>query len=348
MHRARVIVLLAAGATAAACVPRGDDTPVPEGALVERSHATMGASVRLTAWTADEAAAVGAFDAVFAEFDRLDALLSVWKRGSDIVRLNEAAGRAPVPVSEETRRVLRTAAQVGGWTRGKFDVTFAALADVWRFDHDQDNAVPTAGAIARRLPLIDSSALVVDERAGTALLSRPGMRAHLGGIGKGYAVDRAAAILRSRRLTDFLIESGGDMYVAGRRGDRPWRVGIRDPRGPAERSFAAIDLTAAAISTSGDYERFFMTDGQRFHHIIDPDTGQPARLNRSVTIFATESILADALATGVFLLPPDEGMALIERLDGVEGVLVTARNEVRVSSGIKERLVRLAAPTDAP
>ena len=300
------------------------------------------------AWTADEAAAAAAFEAVFQEFDRLERLMSVWIDGSDIVRLNAAAGEHPVPVSPEVREVLLIAHQVSEWTGGKFDVTFGALSDLWKFDHDQDNVVPDRAEVLRRLPLIDYRALDVDERAGTAFLKRKGMRAHLGGIGKGYAVDRAVAVLRERGFRDFMIQAGGDLYVAGHRGERPWRLGIRDPRGPADRSFATLDLSDGTFSTSGDYERFFMKDGRRYHHILDLNVGEPARSCRSVTLVTDRAVIADALAKGVFILGPTAGMALIERLPHVEGVIVSARNEVLVSPGLKDRLVLLAPPTDAP
>jgi thiamine biosynthesis lipoprotein len=251
-------------------------------------------------------------------------------------------------VSREVREVLLDARRISEWTGGKFDVTFGALSGLWKFDHDQDGTVPSRGDVLAKLPLIDYEKLIVDERAGTAFLKEKGMRAHLGGIGKGYAVDRGVAILRERGLRDFMIQSGGDMYVAGSRGERPWRVGIRDPRGPAESSFAALDLADGAMSTSGDYERFFIKDGKRYHHIIDPDVGEPARGSRSVTIVATRSVLADGLSTGVFLIGPDKGMALIERLPGVEGVIVTEKNNVLVSSGLARRLVVKSPPTDAP
>ena len=324
-------------------------TPVSGSArLVERARVSMGSELRLTAWTADEAAAALAFDAVFQEFDRLERLMSVWIDGSDVVRLNAAAGEHPVLVSPEVREVLLIAHQVSDWTGGKFDVTFGALSDLWKFDHDQDNTVPDRAEVLRRLPLIDYRALDVDEEAGTAFLKRKGMRAHLGGIGKGYAVDHAAAILRGRGFRDFMIQAGGDLYVAGHRGDRPWRLGIRDPRGPIDRSFATLDLSDGTFSTSGDYERFFMKDGRRYHHILDLNVGEPARACRSVTLVTDRAVIADALAKGVFILGPKAGMALIERLPHVEGVIVSARNEVLVSPGLKDRLVLLTPPTDAP
>jgi thiamine biosynthesis lipoprotein len=308
----------------------------------------MGADLRVAAWTDDEAEAVSAFGAVFAEFDRLDALMSIWRDGSDVQRLNAAAGEGPVSISPEVRDVLLVARRVSEWTGGKFDVTFAALSDVWRFDQDLDGRVPSSGEVARRLPLVDYTAMQVHDDSGTAFLARKGMRIHLGGIGKGYAIDRAAGILRARGLDDFMIQTGGDLYVAGRRGDRSWRVGIRDPRGPDDRIFAAMDLTDATFSTSGDYERAFVRDGRRYHHILDPDTGEPARLSRSVTIVTASAALADALSTGIFILGAEKGLPLLEGLPGVEGVIVTADNAVRMSPGLRERLVLLAQPTDAP
>ena len=314
--------------------------------LVERAQVAMGSEVRFSAWTADEPTALAAFDEAFGEFQRLDALLSVWREGSDVQRLNQAAGIAPVTVDADTLQVLAAAIETGDLTHGKFDVTFAALSDLWKFDHDQDNTLPSPEAIRERLPLVDYRSLSIDAARRTAFIARRGMRVHLGGIGKGYAVDRAAAILKRRGLHDFMIRAGGDIYVAGRRGDRSWRLGIQDPRGPAEAIFAALDLADAALSTSGDYERFFIKDGRRLHHILDPDRGEPAVGCRSVTIVANRSIAADGLSTGVFVLGPAEGMALIERLPNAEAVIVTADNEVLVSSGLKDRLTIVAPPTE--
>ena len=306
----------------------------------------MGSELRLTAWTSDEPAALAAFDEVFADFDRLEGLLSIWRDGSDVQRLNAAAGLHPVTVSAETIDVLSVARQVGDWTDGKFDITFAALSDLWKFDHDQDDSVPSRADIDRRLPLIDYRQVEFDASARTAFVKKTGMRVHFGGIGKGYAVDRAVAVLRRRSLRDFMVQAGGDMDVGGRRGDRLWRLGIQDPRGPGGSSFASVDLSDATFSTSGDYERFFIKDGRRYHHIIDPDRGEPASGCRSVTIVSDRAVLADALSTGVFVLGPAQGMALIERLPQVEGVIVTADNEVMVSSGLKDAVQIISAPTE--
>ncbi len=324
-----------------ACTPQARQ----EAAMIEERRLAMGSELHLTALTADEPRARAAFAAVYAEFERLEALLSVWRPGSDTARINQAAGGAPVPVHADTRAVLRAAAQVSDWTDGAFDITFGALAEIWKFDHDQDNRVPAPADIASRLPRVDYRAVLLDEALGTVAIARPGIRIHPGGIGKGYAVDKAVAILRAAGLADFMVQAGGDLYVAGTPGDTPWRLGIQDPRGSAGESFAVVELSDATLSTSGDYERYFLQDGLRYHHLLDPATGVPARAARSVTIVAREAVWADGLSTGVFVLGPERGMALVERLAGVEAVVVSADNAVTVSSGLRDKVTIVKPPT---
>ena len=265
------IVLLLTG-----CGPSGPTPSVDGDELAERVGLAMGSKLTLQALTSDPGRADAAFDAIFAEFDRLDRLLSVWKPESDVVKVNAAAGVSPVAVGPDLIDVLRTARQMSEWTHGKFDVTFGALSDIWKFDQDQDDSVPTAEQIAVRRPLVDYKAIEVDAAAHTVFLRRQGMRMHLGGIGKGYAVEHAVQILRDRGFHNFLIQAGGDMYVAGLKRGRPWRLGIADPRNPTQ-SFGTLDLSDGTFSTSGDYERAFIRNGVRYHHIIDPETGMPAR-----------------------------------------------------------------------
>lgn len=341
-------VMLVAGVLGLMAACRAAPQPVALHQVEER-RLVMGSELHLTAWTADEPAARAAFAAVGAEFERLEGLLSVWRERSDVTRMNQSAGVAAVPVHADTRRVLQAAAQVSAWTAGRFDVTFGALAEVWKFDHDQDNRVPTDEEIAARLPRVDYHAVAVDDTAGTGFIARPGVRVHLGGIGKGYAVDRGVAILRAAGLRDFLVQSGGDLYAAGATigpsGATPWRLGIQDPRGEGGDPFASVEIADATFSTSGDYERFFIQDGVRYHHILDPATGQPARGCRSVTIVAREATVADGLSTGVFILGPERGMALVEALPDVEAVIVTADNQVSISSGLAGRVTILHPPT---
>jgi len=344
------VLLIVICAVITSCSPRPADPPATSGGrLIERLGLTMGSELRLTAWSSDEAGAQKLFDEVFARFDRLDSMMSVWRQGSDILRLNDAAGEHPVHVSPEVLESLEMAQKVSDWTEGKFDVTFGALADLWRFDdQDKDNRIPDPAEVHRRLPLINYHALILDHTASTAFLQHKGMRAHLGGIGKGYAVEQAVKIFRDGGLRDFMIQAGGDLYVGGTKGGQPWKLGINDPRGPGGSSFAMVELSNATFSTSGDYERFFMKDGVRYHHIIDPGTGEPARLCRSVTLVSPSPVIADAVSKGVFILGPEKGMALIERLPDLEGVIVSAKNQVFVSSGLKGKVTILHPPTDAP
>lgn len=343
----RSLAAIVAVASCAACSGGAAGSREPH--VVEGARVAMGTELRLTAWTADQSGAAAAFADVYAEFDRLDAILSIWQPGSEVTQLNAAAGLHPVAAGPEMRAVLTAARTVSEWTDGRFDVTFGVLSGLWKFDHDQDNRLPDMDQVRRLLPLIDYRSLIIDEGAGTAFLTRRGMRAHLGGIGKGYAIDRAAALMRARGFADFMIQAGGDIYVAGRRQGQPWRVGVQDPRGSADRVIAALDLSDAAISTSGDYERFFMKDGRRYHHIIDPRTGEPSQAGcRSVTIVAGSATVADGLSTGVFLLGPERGLALAERLPGVEAIIVTAANRVLVTPALKERVSLRAPPTDSP
>jgi thiamine biosynthesis lipoprotein len=319
------------------------ERPTPE--IVNRTYRAMGTQVAFTAYTTEPVRAGGAFEAAIAEFRRLEDLLSNWRPKSDISRLNARAGVQPVEVAPETLELLEKAKAMARLTKGKFDVGFGALADLWRFDHDQNNRVPEPAAVEARLPLVDVAALELDAERSTAYLPRAGMAIHVGGIGKGYAVDRAAEILRDRGFDSFMIQAGGDLYAAGRRGDRPWRVGIRDPRGPRSRFFAVAEIEDRTFSTSGDYERFFVKDGVRYHHIIDPDTGRPARGARSVTVFAPSAVLADALSTGVFILGVSRGLELVEGTEGVGAVIVDADNEVHVSRRLKGKVRMIAAPT---
>jgi thiamine biosynthesis lipoprotein len=250
-----------------------------------------------------------------------------------------------VAVSRDTIDALRAAWQVSQWTSGKFDVTFGGLADVWKFDHDKDERVPSDSEITARLPLVDYTGVVVDETGGTVFLTRRGARIHLGGIGKGYAVDRVSGMLRQHGFQHFMVQFGGDLYVAGQPGTDAWRLGISDPRGALGNSFATVELRDATLSTSGDYERFFIKDGRRYHHLLDPDTGRPARGCRSVSIVAKTATLADGLSTGVFILGPHAGMELVEALPDVEAVIVTEGNDVLISTGLRGKVEIIHPPS---
>ncbi len=179
------------------------------------------------------------------------------------------------------------------------------------------------------------------------MLERPGMRMGLGGIAKGYAVDAAARVLRAAGLTSFFVQAGGDLYVQGRKPDGSrYRVGVRDPRSANETDFfAMLEVEDHAFSTAGDYERGFVKDGHRYHHIIDPRTGYPATASRSVTIWAKDAFTADAIDDAVFILGPEKGLKLADELEA-GAVIVDAHNKVWVSERLKDKLHMLRPPTD--
>lgn len=290
-------------------------------------------------------AAVAAVEDVKDELRRLDDLLSEWKPESAFGRLNADPTR-PVTLTPEALGLLE---RTLGWsrrTRGAFDPTFASLWGLWRFTPSEAPQIPSAAEAKARAALIDYTKVRIE--GATVRLGAPGMKLGLGGIAKGYAVDRAVAILRGRGFAHFFIKLGGELYLAGTRGDRPWVAGVQDPRDPRS-AFAVLALKDSAFTTSGDYERYLVKDGLRYHHIIDPATGYPARGARSVTIVAPRAEDADALSTAVFVLGPKDGLALVESLPGVEAIMVTGDGQVRLSSGLEGKVqLRPLAPYAGP
>ncbi len=324
--------------------PSGPIKPLAK-TVVHLTHRAMGTQIVLTAYTDNKSRAEAAFEAAFVEFDRLEVLLTTWRNDSDVSKINAAAGGAAVKVAPETLAVVNKGIALAKLMDGKFDITFGALAGLWRFDHDQDDRIPSDAEIKRRLPFVGYEMIQVDEAKSTIRLSKKGVKLHLGGIGKGYAVDRAVAILVARGLTDFMVQAGGDLYVAGKKGDRPWRVGIRDPRSTRNAYFAAAEVADQTFSTSGDYERFFIEDGVRYHHILDPDLGRPARGTRSVTIMAPDALTADALSTGIFILGAKRGLEIVNAMPNVGAVIIEDDNTVHISPGLKDKVKVFRPPT---
>jgi thiamine biosynthesis lipoprotein len=288
---------------------------------------------------------------VFETFRRVEAEMSEWKDSSPLSGVNRAAGIAPVAVPDELRAVISRAVEIGALTDGAFDLTWAAMWGLWDFKAAQPR-VPTDGEIASRIGLIDYRKVVVDTDAGTVYLPEAGMVIGLGGIAKGYALDRAADALRGAGIGSFLLSAGGQIVVGGPRdagpgsgmGERPWRVGIRDPRGAADDIFATLELTESGVSTTGDYERYFVVDGVRYHHVLDPRTGRPSRGVRAVSVVCADATLADALSTALMILGVERGLAVVESLGGVEALFIDETGRVSVSSGLAGRLTIVHPP----
>ncbi|HZS37699.1 MAG TPA: FAD:protein FMN transferase [Polyangia bacterium] len=314
--------------------------------LVTRERTQMGTEVSFSALTDDEEGAARAFDAAFDEIDRIEKMMTTWRDDSEVSRVNQQAGVAPVKVSDEMIEVLEMAERASKLSGGAFDVTYYAMHGLWKFDQDLEEKIPDAAEIKRRIALIDYRKLKIDRAAKTLFLTKKGMAINLGGIAKGYAVDRAAAILKRAGFGNAIVKAGGDLFCAGSKDGKPWTTGIRDPRGGRGEVFAVMQLIDHAFSTAGDYERFFILDGKRYHHIIDPKTGYPATRSRSVTIYAPTAFLADALDDAVFILGWKKGIAMIEAIDDVGAVVVDDKGQVHVSSRVKDRVKILRQPTD--
>jgi thiamine biosynthesis lipoprotein len=288
---------------------------------------------------------------MFKEMKRLDLEMTTWKRDGvpegDIAKINDGAGDKPVPVSDETIAVIERALDVSKRSAGIFDITVQAFHGLWKFDEDMDGSLPDPAEVKKRLALIGWKDIVLDKKKKTVFLRRKGMAITLGGIAKGYAVDKCVELVKARGFTDFMVQAGGDMYVAGSKGTDPWVVGIRDPRGPKDSMFATSPIRDHSFSTSGDYERGFVKDGVRYHHILDPRTGQPAHASRSVTIRAKDAFTADAWSKVMFIYGWEKGLQLIKdnKLDDFEVVWVDDKNVVHITPGIEKDLKRIKEPT---
>jgi FAD:protein FMN transferase len=346
---------LRAIAVAALVAPVGQapssDPHGAEGArVVARSFPVMGTEVTFSAYTDDAAKADHAFAAAYDEIRRVERLMTDWERPgepeSDIVRINKAAGKRAVKVSGETIEVIEESLEMSRRSEGAFDISFAAMHGLWKFDEDMDKTLPPPEAIEQRRKLINWRDVIVDAKARTVKLRRAGMRIGLGGIAKGYAVDRCSAVLRAADLRDFMVQAGGDLYVSGKKGSVNWMVGVRDPRGGPRDIIARMPIEDHAFSTAGDYERGFVLNGKRYHHIIDPKTGYPATASREVTIFAPNAFLADALDDSVFILGPKKGMALVDSFRDCATFIVDSNNRVWMSRSLEGKIQRTAAPTD--
>jgi thiamine biosynthesis lipoprotein len=299
----------------------------------------MGSRFEVTAVHPDAATAWRALEAAYAEIDRLESLISEWIETSEVSAVNRSAGQHPVPVSPEVLALAQRALAVSRLTEGAFDITFLAVGRLWDFEAASP-AKPTPAAIREALAAVGADQVVVDTAAGTLFLRHPRAGIGFGGIGKGWAANEAVRILRAHGASGGVVNAGGDLLAFGRREDgRPWRVGIANPL-DRDHLFGYLEVTDQAVVTSGDYERFLIIDGERFSHIIDPRTGYPAKEVRSATILCPDAELADALATAVSVLGIAKGLALLDALNGVEGLLVDAQGRIHLSKNLGGQIVR--------
>jgi len=321
----------------------------PADPIVTVSGHAMGTGIVLKLYTdkGNRSQAQAAAELAMAEMARIESLMSEWIDSSEISRINQAAGTGvPQTVSAETVEVLQKGKAVNMSTGGAFAMSWRPLSGLWNFSADVAETmrqVPDEKAALEMTALVDDSQLLIDAPSKSVALRKAGMALGLGGIAKGYAIDRAMTILTEQGYKDALVFAGGDIRVAGKRGEASWLVGLQDPR--ASEHFALLYLRDEAIATSGDYERYFERDGKRYHHILDPKTGMPASGCRGVTVVTKYAVDADATATAVFVMGPQQGMQWIEQQPGMEAIIVDSASKVTLSTGLGSRVRILRPPT---
>jgi thiamine biosynthesis lipoprotein len=310
---------------------RSSDVPVARG---ERILMGTNWQIQLPLEPASSrASALQAFEAAFDEISRIEAVMSEWRADTPISAVNNAAGEGLVSVPAELRSIVERGVAFGELTLGAFDITWRGMGDLW--DLDGDFRPPTEAEIRPAIELVDFRRIQIEEdRVGLAV---EGMAIGLGGIAKGYAIDRAAMVLRRHGFKDFLINGGGDVLAAGKRGATPWRVGIRDPRGNKDSLIGRVKISEGAVVTSGDYERYRIIDGVRYHHIIDPRTGRPAAKCQAVTVIAPSAEEADVLATAIFVLGHPPGIELAVKRQGTEALIIDAEGSFWMTEGFEKK-----------
>lgn len=305
----------------------------PEPVVVRVERPLMG-----TLWTFEVAVTAGgagssrAIAAAIAEVERIEALMSEWRADSPLSALNRSAGGEAVETPAELRAILERGKAYGEKSAGAFDITWRGLGRIWRFDEAFRVPAPAEVAAARRR--VDYRQVAIE--GNRVRLRWPGMAIGLGGIAKGYAVDRAGEVLKAAGFPNHLVAGAGDIRAVGTKHGEPWRVGVQDPRRERGVVLGRVLLTDGAISTSGDYERFRIVDGVRYHHLIDPRTGYPAAKSRAVTVLAGSAEQADALATAIFVLGPEDGLALARR-EGVDALVIDPAGRWQQTEGFRRR-----------
>ncbi len=294
----------------------------------------MGSRFEITALAGDSGQASLAVDAAIDEIRRIEKLISSWDPQSQTSAVNREAGITPVKVDRELFELIRRSKKISLLTGGVFDISYASMDRIWKFDGSM-SAMPTADEIKSSVALIGFENIILNEAETTVFLSRPGMKIGFGAIGKGYAANRAKKIMVQMGIENGVVNAGGDLIAWGRQANgKDWGIAITDPK-DKNKMIGWLRSSDLAVVTSGNYEKFVEFDGVRYTHIINPVTGMPASGTRSVTIICPDAELADALATSVFILGPQTGLQLINRLKNTECLIVTDDDEMITSQHLQ-------------
>ena len=292
----------------------------------------MGTRITVELWSDDRPAAEAAIDALLDEMRHIDESMSTYKPTSEVSQVNAKAADGPMKISKELFDLLVKAKEYSVITEGAFDITYASVGYMYNFPK---HIRPTDAQISKALPAVNYKHVLLDPKNQTVQFTQKGVRIDLGGIAKGYSVDCGIDVLKAHGITRAYVSAGGDSRIIGDRFGKPWVVGIRDPRKGEGEVIKRVPLIDAAISTSGDYERFFDEDGVRYHHIIDPHTGHSASKVRSATIIGPYATRTDGLSKTAFVLGPDKAMEIYNRIDDIDAIIVRLDGSVIYSKGIQ-------------
>lgn len=290
----------------------------------------MSTRISVELWHTEAAVAAECSERVFAEMERINALMSSYLDSSELSFINKNAAIDAVKISEELALLIEKSLYFSEISDGAFDITYASIGYAYDYRKRQQ---PSDQSITRKLPAIDYHH--IDLANNRIRFNNDAVRIDLGGIAKGYAVDRAIDIIRQCGIGKAMVTAGGDSRILGDRVGRPWIIGIQHPRNP-EGIALRLPLSDSAISTSGDYERFFIENGKRVHHIINPSTGRSAVASWSATVTGPDTMTTDALSTSIFILGAARGLALIESLEGIDAIIIDSDGKLHYSSGFEE------------
>lgn len=301
-----------------------------------REKVLMDTLVTIKAYGADNVKTEEAVDRALSEIEGIDRIMNFYDPQSEISKINKGAGRQRV-ISRNMLTVIPMSQRYNRKTGGAFDITIGPLMRLWSFNVNP--RVPSEKELRKALSLVDAGGIEISRRGNSVRLRKSGMELDLGGVAKGYAVDRAVAVLRKSGIRRALVTTGSTTIVmGGKPGGKPWLIGIKNPR-KDDKTIGTLKLKDKSISTSGDYQQYFMKAGKRYHHIIDPKTGLPARGVQSVTIVTTKSCTeADILSTAVFVMGYPKGMDFLANLGDTQGVIVDSKGKVHMTAGLEEKL----------
>ena len=297
---------------------------------LRREASIMGTEITVELYHEDESVAVSAAESVLNEMRRIDSSMNPANDSSELAQVNVHASKRPFTISDELFSLINDSVRFSQLTHGAFDITFSSAG--YLYDYRKSRR-PDQNTLTSLLPLINYRHLLLDSDVKSIRFAKPGVRIDLGGIAKGHAVDRCIQLLQEQGISHALVTAGGDSRVIGERWGRPWNIGIRDPR-DQNKLVAVIPLEDVAVSTSGDYERYFEEDGIRYHHILDPVTGDSARALQSVTIIGPDTLTTDALSTGLFVLGLEDGLKLANKLKDIDAILVDRFGNLHYSDGL--------------